>query len=166
MTRSTTESSMSLKEKTEEKCWKISMMAVTLVLELRWNHEKADTRMLLHAQHAGGQCVLHADDADVLVLLLGHPNNLGKCYLKKGKGAKSRVVGIFEVADQLGRQVIDGILKQEVCKALIGLHAPTGCDTVSAFAAKGKWRPLQMICQEPDLCGDNEGYWKGVEFER
>ena len=153
-------------EETEEKCWKISMMAVTLVPELRWNHEKADTRMLLHAQHAGGKCVLHADDTDVLVLLLGHPHNLGKCYLKKGKGAKSRVVGIFEAADQLGRQVIDGILKQEVCKAFIGLHAPTGCDTVSAFAAKGKWRPLQMICQEPDLCGDNEGYWKGVEFER
>ena len=153
-------------EETEEKCWKISMMAVTLVPELRWNHEKADTRMLLHAQHAGGKCVLHADDTDVLVLLLGHAHNLGKCYLKKGKGAKSRVVGIFEVADQLGRQVIDGILKQEVCKALIGLHALTRCDTVSAFAAKGKWRPLQMICQDPDLCGDNEGYWKGVEFEQ
>ena len=90
-------------EETEEKCWKISMMAVTLVPGLRCNHEEADTRMLLHAKHAGGKCVLHADDTDVLVLLLGHAHNPGKCYLKKGKGAKSRVVGIFEVADQLGR---------------------------------------------------------------
>ena len=90
-------------EETEGKCWKISMMAVILVPELRCNHEEADTRMLLHAKHAGGKCVLHADDTDVLVLLLGHDHNLGKCYLKKGKGAKSRVVGIFEVADQLGR---------------------------------------------------------------
>ena len=71
----------------------------------------------------------------------------GKCYLKKGKGAKSRVVGISEVDDQLERQVVDGIPKQEVCKALFGLHALTGCDTVSAFAAKGKWRPLQMIAK-------------------
>ena len=43
--------------------------------------------------------------------------------------------------------MVDGIMKQEVCKALIGLHALTGCDTVSAFAAKGKWRPLQMIAK-------------------
>ena len=70
-------------EETEEKCWKISMMAVTLVPELRCNLEEADTRMLLHAQHAGGKYVLHADDTDVLVLLLGHAQNLGKCYLKK-----------------------------------------------------------------------------------
>ena len=92
---------------TEEKCWKISKMAVTLVPELRCNHEEADTRMLLHAKHGGGKCVLYADDTDVLVLvlvlLLGHAHNPGKCYLKKGKGAKSRVVGIFEVADQLGK---------------------------------------------------------------
>ena len=123
------------------------MMAVTLVPELRCNHEEADTHMLLHAQHAGGKCVLHADDTDVLVLLLCHVHNPGKCYLKKGKGAKSRVVGISEVDDQLERQVVDGIPKQEVCKALFGLHALTGCDTVSAFAAKGKWRPLQMIAK-------------------
>ena len=64
----------------EEKCWKISMMAVTLVPELRRNHEEADTRMHLHAQHAEGKCVLHADDTDELVLLLGHTYNLGKCY--------------------------------------------------------------------------------------
>ena len=70
------------------------MMAVTLVPELGCNHEEGDTRMLLHAQHAGGKCVLPADDMDVLVLLLGHAHNLGKCYLKKGKGAKSRVVDL------------------------------------------------------------------------
>ena len=68
---------------TEEKCWKISMMAVTLVPEFWCNHEEADTRMLSNAQHAGGKCVLHAVDADVLVLLLGHAQNLSKCYLKK-----------------------------------------------------------------------------------
>ena len=123
------------------------MMAVILKPGLRCNHEEADTRIFLHAQHAGGKCVLHADDTNVLVLLLAHAHNLSNYYLKKGKGAKSRIVGISEVADQLGRQVVDGILKQELCKALIGLHALTGCDTVSALAAKGKWRPLQMIAK-------------------
>ena len=130
MTSSMTESSMSLKRKMRKSAVRLGMMAVTLVPELRCYHEEAYTRMLLHVQHAGGKCVLHADDTDVLVLLLGHAHNLGKCYLKKGKGAKSRVVGISGIADQLGRRVVDGILKQEVYKALIGLHALTGCDTV------------------------------------
>ena len=43
------------------------------------------------------------------------------------------------------RQLADGRTKQEACEALMGLHALTGCDTVSAFSSKGKLRPMQMI---------------------
>ena len=32
-----------------------------------------------------------------------------------------------------------------MCKALPGLHAFTGCDTVSAFAGKDKTRALRML---------------------
>ncbi len=31
----------------------------------------------------------------------------------------------------------------DVCRSLIGMHACTGCDTVSAFAGKGKARALK-----------------------
>ena len=51
--------------------------------------------MVLHARHAGGTCVVHSDDTDVLVLLLAHSSSLTKCYMKKGRGAKSRA-GLFE----------------------------------------------------------------------
>ncbi|CAB4038450.1 Hypothetical predicted protein, partial [Paramuricea clavata] len=64
-----------------------------------------------------------------MILLIGHADNLGKCYLQKGNGSKRRIVGISEIADQLERQVADGITKQEACEALMGLHALTGCDT-------------------------------------
>ena len=101
-------------------------MAVTLVRELRCNHEEADTRMLVHTQHAGGYGC-----AGVASWPRPQPRQM---LLIKGKGAKGRIIGISEFADQLGRQVVDGILKQEVCKALIGLHALTDYDTVSAFS--------------------------------
>ncbi|CAB3991754.1 Hypothetical predicted protein [Paramuricea clavata] len=47
--------------------------------------------------------------------------------------------------NQLERQVADGITKQEACEALMGLHALTGRDTVSAFPSKGKLQPMQML---------------------
>ena len=101
--------------------------------------------MVLHAQCTRGKCVIHSDDTDVLVLLRGHAHKLGKCYSQIGKGAKHRIVWISEVADQFGKQVAEGIPKQEACEALMGLHALTGCYTVSAFTSKGKWRPEQMV---------------------
>ena len=107
----------------EETCWKISSTEERVVPELRSNQEEADTRMVLHAKHVGGKCVIHSEDTDVMVLLLGHAHNLGKCYLQKGKGSKRRIVGISEVANQLERRLADGITKQEACEALIGLHA-------------------------------------------
>ena len=116
-----------------------------VVPELKSNQEEADTRIVLHAKHAGGNCVIHSEDTDVLVLLLGHAHNLGKCYLQKGKGSKRRIVSISKVANQLEKQLADGIAKQEACEALMGLHALTACGTVSAFSSKGKLRPMQML---------------------
>jgi len=37
------------------------------------------------------------------------------------------------------------MLAAHKCKALSGLHALTGCDTVSAFAGKGKLKGLGLI---------------------
>jgi hypothetical protein len=78
----------------EETCWKISSSEARVVPELRSNHEEADTRMVLHAKHAGGKCVIHSEDTEVMILLIGHAQNLGKCYLQMGNGSKRRIVGI------------------------------------------------------------------------
>ena len=66
------------------------------------------------------------------------------------KGVKRGICGISEVADQLGKQVTEGIPKEDACEALIGLSSLTGCDTVSAFASKSKWRPVQMVVKNWD----------------
>ena len=40
---------------------------------------------------------------------------------------------------------VTATLGTDVCKALIGMHAYTGCDTVSAFAGKGKAKALKLL---------------------
>ena len=40
---------------------------------------------------------------------------------------------------------IGNILERNVCEALPGMHAITGCDTVSSFAGKGKLSAFQLV---------------------
>ena len=38
----------------------------------------------------------------------------------------------------------------DFCKALLGFHAFTGCDTVSSFAAKGKSKAFKVLLSHPN----------------
>ena len=113
--------------------------------------------MVLHAKHAAGVSSTRKIRTFWYFFLV--TPNLGKCYLQKGKGSNRRIVRISEVANQLERQLADGITKQEACEALMGLHALTGCDTVSAFSSKGKLKPMQMLVKNHN----NEEHWQRME---
>lgn len=95
----------------QSECWKLDPTSVELVTELQSNQEEADTRMLLHTQHAinEGPVVIHADDTDVLVLLLGHNTGLRNCYLKKGKGSKTRLLNLEHISNGLLKNISPGI---------------------------------------------------------
>ena len=56
----------------EEECWKLTSLSVDIVPDLRCSHEQADTRLVLHVKHSQLPFIVHADDTDVMVLLLGH----------------------------------------------------------------------------------------------
>ena len=58
------------------KCWKLTTGSTDNVPELESSYEETDTRMILHAKHADGPVVIHADDTDVMVLLLTHSDLL------------------------------------------------------------------------------------------
>ena len=118
---------------------RVNAAACEPVPELQCKHEEADARMVLRARHAGGTCVIHSDDTDVLVLLLAHSSSLTKCYMKKAKGAKIKIIDLSLVVSSLEMQLDPGIDKNCFLKAFIGVHAITGCDTISAFSGKGKW---------------------------
>ena len=107
---------------------------------MRSSQEQADTRLLLHALHtaeSGYKSVVTAEDTDVLVLCLGMCNKIRRCmYQKCGTKARTRFLDITKRSNTLGRSV---------CNALIGMHAFTGCDTISAFAGWGKMTALKEM---------------------
>ena len=107
--------------------------------------EEADTRMILHAKHILGPVLIHAGDTDVLVLLLSHSNVLGDVYMKAGRGSKSRIIQIKRIIENLTKDLATGIRVQDFLKSVIGLHAISGCDAVSAFAGKGKVKALKLL---------------------
>ena len=80
-----------------------------------------------HAAGEGYQAVvICSEDTDVFIISLAFHDKIGASLFQKcGTKARRRVVDIKKVAATVG---ID------VCRAYIGVHAYTGCDTVSAFA--------------------------------
>ena len=46
--------------------------------------------------------------------------------------------------DNLSKNLNRNVRLCDFVRSLIGLHALTGCDTVSAFAGKGKYKALQL----------------------
>ena len=129
---------------TEDQSYRLDATTCKPVPELECNHKKADTRLVLHARDAG----VHAsstDDTGVFVLLLAHSRNLRKCYIKKGRGAKTRIIELSIVVNSLEKQLDPGIDKHCFMKALIGVHMITGCDTISFFPDKGKRKAAQLL---------------------
>ena len=86
---------------------------VVPVPNLRCDHEEGDTRMLLHAHYV----------ADHTCQLLFHT----------GTGTKIRTIDVQLVRKQLG---------DEILHAMLGLHALSGCDSVSGFYGKVKGAKL------------------------
>ena len=101
--------------------------------------------MILHAKHVQGPCIIHADDTDVLVLILSHSNTLHAAYMKAGRGSKSTIINIKSVRDQIAKDLPPGTSLQDFLKSLTGLHALTGCDTVSAFTGQKKSKAFKML---------------------
>ena len=125
----------------DDKCYKITSRGSEEVPELQCQQEEADGRLLFHAVHAARQgyqaIVICAEDTDVFIMCLAFHDKIGvPLFQKCGTRARTRLVDIGRVAATIG---ID------VCRALIGMHAYTGCDTTSAFAGKGKASALKFV---------------------
>ena len=120
----------------EQLCFRIAKEQWEEATELKSSQEEADTHLLLHALHAA-ECgyksvVITAEDTDILILCLG-VSNIIPCplYQKCGTKNRTRFLDISKLKHALG---------DSICNALIGMHAFTGCDTVSAFAGRGVGR--------------------------
>ena len=144
-----------------EKSFKIIKAEVAEIEELTSSHEEADTRLVIHARHAAQsfpEVIIISEDIDVFVIILGVHAEIGsrsKIMLRRGKGNKIRLIDINRLASVLGK---------DVCSALIGLHAWTGCDTVSSFAGQGKVLGLMRNIDKFKLAfGDLGREWRVTE---
>ena len=92
----------------------------------------------VHCSTTGSSAVMVvSEDTDVFVLCVSYSSQvLCPLYVKCGSKTRTQYFDVKKVAQMLGA---------DNCKALLGLHAFTGCDTVSAFAGKGKLKGLGLI---------------------
>ena len=129
-------------------CYKLTSEDGTVIKELQQDlvslEEEADTRMLLHAVHASQQeyetIVIKSPDTDVGVLAVYCNMQIsGSLILAPGTGNKWRFIDITGISQKYG---------DSSCEALPGLHAFTGCDSVSTFSRKGKQSAIKVILKD------------------
>lgn len=120
------------------------------VLSLQSNHDEADTRILLHAKSAKEQgferLVISSRDTDVLVLLIHFADDLSREIWFQTGTAKQRSFVAVHAVD------IEPALRLN----LPGLHAISGCDTVSQLCGIGKstaWKTFVKHCHLLDGLG-------------
>ncbi|CAF4946604.1 unnamed protein product [Pieris macdunnoughi] len=104
-------------------------------------HEEADTKIVFHvcALDFDAPVTIRCSDTDIFVIMLGNMNAIAndmKITMHIGSGNSQRFVNITKLYEKLGT---------DLCSALPGFHALTGCDFNPAFYRKGKKKPLQLL---------------------
>ena len=87
--------------------------------------------------------IIISPDTDVAILCAAHFDNL-KCielWFRTGVKDKLRFIPVHTLTQKLGL---------EVCKALPGFHALTGCDSTSALAGLGKKKALTSLLRNKE----------------
>ncbi|KAJ8334734.1 hypothetical protein SKAU_G00403730 [Synaphobranchus kaupii] len=87
-----------------ETCYRLKKKDWKVVEELKSSHEEADTRMLLHANHASQNgyktTVIVSEDTDVMILCLGHCKEINcAMYLKCGTHNRTRYINMSSLAE-------------------------------------------------------------------
>ena len=109
------------------------------------NHEEADSRMILHANHAAlighhFKMTIITVDTDVVVWTMCLAATLGPKYdlwIAFGTGKHFRYLATHTIAAEL---------LIERAQALLIFYAHTGCDTVSSFMLRKQHRVFAMHC--------------------
>ena len=134
---------------------KLSSTAITTIQELNSNHEEADTRMVLHANHASSDSNLigiSSPDTDVFVICLAFQHIINS-YILFLTGVKNsrRTIDISAMAKNIFVTLnLCEASKEMIMESLIGLHSFTGCDTTSEFGGGGKMKSLTLILKDQD----------------
>ncbi len=133
-------------KKLEARNWKIICNDVQ---ELRNSHAEGDTLVVLHANHVNSlhptaNVVVHANDTDVVVLLLYHMHHWTiDVHMDVGLNQDNsrRYIHISNLAESLERMAL----------VLPALHAFTGSDYTAAFIRRGKLKLFDRVKGSQEL---------------
>ena len=140
---------------TEDRCFEIPPTSATRREELTSTQEEADIRVLLHAAHAAEGYRAVVITSEVYILSLAFKVFI-PCpwFVKCGQQTRTEYIDVSQAARMLG---------SELCRSLPGLHAFTGCDSVSVFSGNGKVTALKLVKQSKTFQTLSSRNWCGVE---
>ena len=123
---------------------RITQNTTEKIHELTCNHQEADTRTLLHAQHANlsyEEIFGSTPDTDVFFIMLSMMPDMNiKLYMLAGTGSKRRIIDMNAVGDDIfDKQNQTNSSKNDLLKALIGFHCFTGCDAIVRLQQELNW---------------------------
>ena len=102
------------------------------------DHEEADTRLLLHAQHAAvdsDRVIIKTPDTDVFILCIAMQRVIGKdIYVMTGSGNHFRMIPIMAITERMD---------EKLCQCLPGFHAFSGI--VIPYSSRYRYRLLYSI---------------------
>ena len=109
---------------------------------MTYGYEGADTGIVLHAIDISAHnpftdLLIACDDTDVLLILLHYVGDL------------SVSTNFFTQHNIMSLGLIDEVLGRDVCEALSGFHALTGCDQTGKFYGHSKLRCWQTFLSSP-----------------
>ena len=133
-----------------QEVFRITQNTTEKVHELTSNHQEADIRIFLHAQHASlsyEKIFVSTPHADVFLIMLSMiPNMNIKLYMLTGTNIKRYIIDMNAVGDDIfDNQNQINSSKNDLLKALSDFHCFRGCDTLSSFAAGAKLKPLKLF---------------------
>ena len=146
-----------------EKVFKINEDTVIAIPESESNHDGADTRMMLHAQHASQhfqKILISIPETNVFIICLSfQPVTDTNLYFITGIKSTAVVENINQNLNVCESP------KESLLSAFVRFHSFTGCDTLSAFAGRGKIKPLMLMMKSKDYIEMFESFGSGIEID-
>ena len=88
--------------------------------------------------------MIKSPDTDVAVISCAFSHDINaRLLFCIGAKQRQRYIDINAIGRSLG---------EDVCKALPGMHAFTGCDSTSAFVGKSKKQAFQLLESDEEMC--------------
>ena len=131
----------------EGEAFKMSKDGVDVIYDLYSNQEETDSRVVFHAMYAASKGYINMSELKLLIVTY-----FGYSFIMHQRLTRSCSTILGMVIKSINISSLSNHYSRNMCNALLGLHALTGCDTVSAFKGKGKVRPMKLLLKSPDFC--------------